>query len=68
MLLNKWRVHYPLPLTFQGFDEDINSIALIEKLQKEIELLKYEKDNNINEISKVQNLKINYVNNNIYYN
>ncbi|OUM64754.1 hypothetical protein PIROE2DRAFT_60440 [Piromyces sp. E2] len=46
------RVHYPLPLTFQGFDDDVSSVTLIEKLKKEIELLKNEKENNINEISK----------------
>ncbi|ORX50082.1 hypothetical protein BCR36DRAFT_353044 [Piromyces finnis] len=56
------RVHYPLPLTFQGFDEDVSSISLIEKLQREIELLKDEKENNISEISKLlrENDKLKY--------
>jgi len=31
----------------------MDSIAVVEKLEKEIENLKNEKDNNINEISKV---------------
>jgi len=56
------RVHYPLPLTFQGFEDEISSIALVEKLKKEIELLKEEKENNINEISKLlrENDKLKY--------
>eukprot|EP00833_Pecoramyces_ruminatium_P002760 jgi/Orpsp1_1/1176792/evm.model.c7180000059019.1 len=56
------RVHYPLPLTFQGFEDEISSIALVEKLKKEIELLKDEKENNINEISKLlrENDKLKY--------
>ncbi|ORY54934.1 hypothetical protein LY90DRAFT_702177 [Neocallimastix californiae] len=55
------RVHYPLPLTFQGFEDEMDSIAVVEKLEKEIENLKNEKDNNINEISKLlrENDKLN---------
>ncbi|ORY42938.1 hypothetical protein LY90DRAFT_27024 [Neocallimastix californiae] len=56
------RVHYPLPLTFQGFEDEKSSIALVEKLQKEIEVLKSEKENNISEISKLlrENDKLKY--------
>jgi cell division protein FtsB len=56
------RVHYPLPLTFQGFEDEMDSIAVVEKLEKEIENLKNEKDNNINEISKLlrENDKLKY--------
>ncbi|ORX88131.1 hypothetical protein BCR32DRAFT_288879 [Anaeromyces robustus] len=56
------RVHYPLPLTFQGFGDELNTITLVEKLKKEVEILKSEKESNINEISRLlrENDKLKY--------